>query len=83
MPIYNTILNITCFVGIFLGRSKEGDVLLTKNMVPGVSVYKEKLVTIEVSWKQIYLMLFNFYVNLFSLLGSVSTEITLSLFPFY
>lgn len=35
------------FPGIFLGRSKEGDVLLTKNMVPGVSVYKEKLVTIE------------------------------------
>lgn len=41
------------FPGIFLGRSKEGDVLLTKNMVPGVSVYKEKLVTIEDGDKKI------------------------------
>lgn len=32
--------------GIFIGRGKE-DMLLTKNLVPGDSVYKEKLVTIE------------------------------------
>lgn len=32
--------------GIFIGRGKE-DMLLTKNLVPGDSVYKEKLVTVE------------------------------------
>lgn len=30
-----------------MGKSKDGDILLTKNMVPGVAVYKEKLVVIE------------------------------------
>lgn len=41
------------FEGVFLGKSKDGDILLTKNMVPGVSVYKEKLVVIEEGDKKV------------------------------
>jgi fibrillarin-like rRNA methylase len=29
-------------------RGKDGDMLMTKNMVPGVSVYNEKRVSVEV-----------------------------------
>nr|ABR27279.1 fibrillarin [Nyctotherus ovalis] len=35
------------FKGIFIVRGAEGDMLMTKNMVPGVSVYNEKRITVE------------------------------------
>jgi len=36
------------FEGIFIMHSKNDDALVTKNMAPGVSVYNEKRVTVEV-----------------------------------
>jgi len=36
------------FEGVFIMHSKNEDALVTKNMVPGVSVYNEKRVTVEV-----------------------------------
>ena len=36
------------FEGVFIMHSKNDDALVTKNMAPGVSVYNEKRVTVEV-----------------------------------
>lgn len=38
------------FKGVYIMRSANNDALVTKNMVPGVSVYNEKRVTIEVDF---------------------------------
>ena len=35
--------------GVFIARGKE-DALVTKNMVPGESVYGEKKIAVEVNW---------------------------------
>ena len=40
------------FPGVFIMRGKD-DALLTKNTVPGESVYNEKRVTVEVSTKKL------------------------------
>ena len=34
--------------GIFIARSKKDDLLLTRNLVPGDTVYNEKKVTVDV-----------------------------------
>jgi rRNA 2'-O-methyltransferase fibrillarin len=36
------------FEGVFIMHSRNDDALVTKNMAPGVSVYNEKRVTVEV-----------------------------------
>lgn len=38
------------FEGVFIMHSKNDDALVTKNMAPGVSVYNEKRVTVEVNF---------------------------------
>lgn len=48
------------FNGVFVGRGKE-DMLLTKNMTPGVSVYGEKRVTVSLPDKKIEYRLWNCY----------------------
>lgn len=35
--------------GIFIARSKKDDLLLTRNLVPGDTVYNEKKVIVDVS----------------------------------
>jgi rRNA 2'-O-methyltransferase fibrillarin len=35
-------------VGVFIARSKDDDMLLTKNMVVGESVYGEKRINVDV-----------------------------------
>ena len=35
-------------LGVFIARSKEDDLLLTKNMVSGESVYGEKRISVDV-----------------------------------
>lgn len=37
------------FEGVYIMHSKNDDALVTKNLVPGVSVYNEKRVTVEVN----------------------------------
>ena len=37
------------FLGVFIARGKE-DALVTKNLVPGDSVYGEKRITVEVKY---------------------------------
>jgi rRNA 2'-O-methyltransferase fibrillarin len=36
--------------GVFIARSKKDDLLLTKNLVPGDTVYNEKKVIVDVSF---------------------------------
>ncbi len=36
------------FIGVFIARSKDDDMLLTKNMVVGESVYGEKRISVDV-----------------------------------
>ena len=36
--------------GIFIARSKKDDLLLTRNLVPGDTVYNEKKVIVDVSF---------------------------------
>ena len=48
------------FEGVFVGRGKE-DVLLTKNMIPGSSVYGEKRVSVSLADKKIEYRLWNCY----------------------
>ena len=44
-----TAMNAHLFVvGVFIARGKE-DALVTKNLVPGESVYGEKRISVEVS----------------------------------
>lgn len=38
----------SAFKGVFMMRSGASDALVTKNMAPGISVYNEKRVTVEV-----------------------------------
>jgi len=38
---------VTVFVGVFIARGKE-DALVTKNIVPGESVYGEKRISVDV-----------------------------------
>ena len=46
------IVNAHLFVaGVFISRGKE-DALVTKNLVPGESVYGEKRISVEVSKKK-------------------------------
>ena len=46
------IMNTHLFVaGVFIARGKE-DALVTKNLVPGESVYGEKRISVEVSRKK-------------------------------
>ena len=40
--------HVSACVGVFIARGRE-DALVTKNLVPGESVYGEKRITIEVS----------------------------------
>ena len=40
------------FLGVFIARSKDDDMLLTRNMVVGESVYGEKRVSVDVSRRQ-------------------------------
>jgi len=42
------------FKGLFIMRGKDGDMLMTKNMVPGISVYNEKRVAVEVTFAANY-----------------------------
>ncbi len=48
------------FDGVYIGRGKE-DVLLTKNMIPGSSVYGEKRVSVSLPDKKIEYRLWNCY----------------------
>lgn len=48
------------FEGVFVGRGKE-DVLLTRNMIPGSSVYGEKRVSVSLPDKKIEYRLWNCY----------------------
>lgn len=48
------------FEGVFVGRGKE-DVLLTKNMIPGSSVYGEKRISVSLADKKIEYRLWNCY----------------------
>lgn len=48
------------FNGVFIGRGKE-DMLLTKNMIPGSSVYGEKRVSVSFPDKKIEYRLWNCY----------------------
>ena len=45
--MYFDIHNLISFPGVFIARGKE-DALVTKNLVPGDSVYGEKRIAIEV-----------------------------------
>ena len=36
--------------GVFIARSKNDDLLLTRNLVPGDTVYNEKKVTVDVRY---------------------------------
>lgn len=40
--------NLSFSVGVFIARSKDDDMLLTRNMVVGESVYGEKRITVDV-----------------------------------
>lgn len=58
--------------GIFIARGKE-DALLTKNMVPGESVYGEKRISVDVGTPVIIFIYFYFiyiFSNLFYLWGN-------------
>jgi hypothetical protein len=46
-PIYHFIL-IVFLLGLFIARSKNSDMLVTRNMVVGESVYDEKLISVDV-----------------------------------
>ncbi len=35
--------------GVFVARSKNDDLLLTRNLVPGDTVYNEKKITVDVT----------------------------------
>ncbi|KAH9411405.1 fibrillarin [Ordospora pajunii] len=48
------------FAGIYVSRGKE-DLLLTKNMVPGVSVYGEKRVVVECDGEKVEYRMWNAY----------------------
>lgn len=48
------------FSGVFIGRGKE-DVLLTKNMIPGTSVYGEKRISVSLPDKKVEYRLWNCY----------------------
>lgn len=48
------------FEGVFVGRGKE-DVLLTRNMIPGSSVYGEKRISVSTPDKKIEYRLWNCY----------------------
>lgn len=48
------------FPGIFIGRGKE-DMILTKNMIPGTTVYGEKRVSVSIPDKKIEYRLWNCY----------------------
>lgn len=48
------------FSGVFIGRGKE-DMLLTKNMIPGASVYGEKRVSVALPDKKVEYRLWNCY----------------------
>lgn len=48
------------FAGVFIGRGKE-DVLLTKNMIQGTSVYGEKRISVSLPDKKIEYRLWNCY----------------------
>lgn len=53
MPKFNTICSsyrYGIFAGVFIARGKE-DALVTKNLVPGESVYGEKRISVEVRLK--------------------------------
>ena len=39
---------LTCAAGVFIARSGAKDVLVTKNLTPGESVYGEKRITVDV-----------------------------------
>lgn len=41
-------MNCFVFLGVFVARSKDDDMLLTKNMVVGESVYGEKRISVDV-----------------------------------
>ena len=48
--------------GIFIARGKE-DALLTKNMVPGESVYGEKRISVDVGGPVIFFFFFCFTIS--------------------
>ncbi|KAM0681560.1 Small subunit processome complex component [Glugoides intestinalis] len=48
------------FSGVFIGRGKD-DVLLTKNMTPGTSVYGEKRISVSLPDKKVEYRLWNCY----------------------
>jgi fibrillarin-like rRNA methylase len=39
---------LSFFSGVFVARAKDDDMLLTKNMAVGESVYGEKLINVDV-----------------------------------
>lgn len=50
IQIYNCVLNAYfswLYLGVFIARGKE-DALVTKNIVPGESVYGEKRISVDV-----------------------------------
>ena len=51
LPKFSLILHIITllYTGVFIARSGAKDVLVTKNMTPGISVYAEKRISVDVS----------------------------------
>lgn len=47
------------FEGVFIGRGPKEDVLLTRNMVPGESVYGEKRISVEVNGEKVEYRVWN------------------------
>ena len=45
--------------GVFIARSAKDDLLLTRNLVPGDTVYNEKKVNVDVSWSFVGLCFLN------------------------
>ena len=61
--MYMIMITVICLfmVGVFIARGKE-DALVTKNLVPGESVYGEKRINVEVNrWNVLYVHHFSLW----------------------
>ena len=47
-----SVVFILCVTGVFIARSGAKDVLVTKNLTPGESVYGEKRISVDVCSQQ-------------------------------
>ena len=57
MDALGFLLNIIYFTGVFISRGRE-DALVTKNIIPGETVYGEKKISVDVCFASIHYYIF-------------------------